>query len=257
MSTAARDVYANQATVVGEVLSMSIKTGDKKNPKPGENPKWEMLEAEIQACGSKIKVAVWPTKRDQQKHQNIHRTIPAGKKIIARGAMQEQISDQGRIFRQIQAFVFELAPDHEPEKLVYYAAGHLGHPVKTSANGKEIIVAPLTIVRKFDVNGEERQEESTIHIHPDEAMLKTLYSKVSAGRIIQSRGYIVNQVNFDQFGVPDGYKSELTVAKLEVRDEPNSMWLVVSDTMPAAVGATPPPAQEIKPQAPPPDDVPF
>lgn len=253
-----RDVYANQATVVGEVLSMNIKTGDKKSPKPGENPKWEMLEAEISSCGSKIKVSVWPTKKKPQFHQELYRSIPAGKKVLVRGPLQEQVNDQGRIFRQIGAFVFELAPEHEPEKAVYYAAGHLGRPTKIAADGREAIVAPLTIVNKFtNAAGEEQQREETIHIHPDAQMVETLYKKVSAGRIIQSRGRIVNQVNFDEFGVPEGYRSELTVVKLEVRDEQNAMWLVVSDGMPTTVAAAPPPAQTIKPQAPNQDDIPF
>lgn len=262
--TQARDVYANQATVVGTVLSMNIKTGDVKNPKPGKPAKWEMLEAELSSCGSRLKVSVWPTKKDPQKHRNIHGTIPAGTKVIARGALQEQISEQGRIFRQIGAFVFEPTSEHEAEKLVYYAAGHLGHPVKTSANGKEIIVAPMTIVNKFtNAGSEEQQREETIHIHPEPAVLETLYKKVSPGRIIQTRGYIVNQVNFDEFGVPEGYKSELTVAKLEVRDEQNAMWLVVSEGMPATVASAPPSPKTLegKPQGEltfnDDDDVPF
>lgn len=253
-----RDVYANQATIVGDVLSMNIKTGDKKNPRPGDNPKWEMLEAEIGACGSKIKVAVWPTKKDQQKHQTLYRSIQAGAKVLVRGTLQEQVSEQGRIFRQVQAFVFEAAGAHEQDKLVYYVGGHLGHPVKTSADGKEIVVSPVTVVRKFEVNGEERQEESTLHIHPDDAMLKTLYEKVSPGRIIQARGYIVNKISFDEFGAPDGYKTELTVAKLEVRDEQNAMWLVVSDGMPASLSTSnPPPPTGLQPTPPKDKDIPF
>lgn len=254
-----RGIYANQATVVGQLLKMEIKSFDRKKPKPGENPKFELLEAEIGAAGSKIRVTVMPTKKDPQKHQNLYKSFPAGTKVQARGAIQEQVNEQGKIFRGMQAFGLEIASDSETEKLVYYLAGHLGHPEKT---GDGQVVVPVTVVNKYtNAAGEEQQREETVRIQPDDQTLATLYQKVSAGRIIQSRGHMLNKINFDEFGVPDGYQSALTVAKLEVRDEENAMWLVVSDTLPSSLpsGQAPPPARAAAqtPNFNDDDDVPF
>lgn len=251
-------VYANQATVVGAIMKMEIKSFDRKNPQPGQSPKFELLEMEVGAQGSKIKLSVMPTRKDPNKHRGYYDRFKIGQQVMAKGSLTEQVSEQGRIFRQIQAWSVDGAAESEPQKLVYYAAGHLGHPEKTMADAKEIIVVPLTIVNKYQVNGEDREREETLHIHPDEKTLEQLYSKVSPGRLIQVRGYIINKASFDEFGAPDGYASELTAAKIEVRDEAAAMWLPLGAITEATTQA-PPVAGQVQGNKPvnDDDDVPF
>lgn len=221
----------NVATVVGVIDTIELKQGTAKT----SGNAYTFLAAEIKAGNSKVKVDVWGTKRKPLLPTETHAKFKVGDLIVAQGSVQEQVADDGKIYRRIRAWRFDPANTGSEQKAVYHAVGHLGHA--EVGDDREKLV-PITVVRSYETqDGDKVQNEDTLRLSPEPEVLKTLYEKVAEGRLIRVRGDMISQVIRDRYEMVTGYRQSLTADKIEVYDEANEMWLTVSTEMPVVIPA--------------------
>ncbi|MDP2662872.1 MAG: hypothetical protein Q8R28_19325 [Dehalococcoidia bacterium] len=211
--------YNNRAIAVGVLDTMEMIEGEAKE----SGRKYQYLQCEVKATDSRIRVNLWPTQKKPSVHLDTQKQIQKGDQVSINGILEEQVSEEGRLFRGIRAFGIGPADSGDREdRLVYHVAGHLGDLEKTS---DDQYVVPITIVRAYkDAQGEDQEKEDTIRVHPPTDWLQPLYEQFPKGTVIRSRGDIVNQMEIDRYGVVSGFKAELTVALLEVWDENTKLW---------------------------------
>jgi hypothetical protein len=261
MAETKRSPHSIEAIACGTLTALEL---TQTQAKEGKQPK-PYLKAEISACGSKLKVTVFGTKKNPSLPVTLHEQLGIGMKVSARGNIEEQVSEDQRLFRGLRPFGISQADAHDEEKLVYHIAGFLGRLERTGAGE---LVAPITCVRQYEKDGVPVDQESTLRVAPPEAMLKELYEKCPVGTLVRVRGDIINKstMKFDRFGVPEGpgeYVSRLDVALLEVWDVQREMWNPLTASGAAAPAQPQQPNQPAQPAAPQQtqfhddDDVPF
>lgn len=230
--------YSNRAIAVGVLDTMEIIEGEARE----SGRKFQYLQCEVKAVDSKIRVNLWPTQKKQTIHLDTQKQFQVGDRVSVNGILEEQVSEEQRLFRGIRAFGIGPGDGDREDRLVYHVAGHLGDLEKT---GDDQYVVPITIVRAYkDAQGEDQEKEDTIRVHPPTDWLKPLYEQVPKGALVRARGDIVNQIHIDRYGVVDGFRAELTVALLEAWDESTKLWKVFKS-------AAAPAQKQQQPQQPP------
>lgn len=238
MAETKRSPHSLEAIAVGTVVSIELK---EIKPKDTSKPAFHILRAEISAAGSKIRTEVWPSKRKPSLPQDLMEQLGQGMKVSARGALEEQIGEDQRLYRSMRAWTISQAEAHEEPKLVYHIAGMMGRLEKTGA-GEHVV--PITCVRTFGEGDQKRDDEKTLRVCPPTAMVEALYvkAKIPVGTIIRARGDIIAKTEFDRFGLPSGeFVNRLDVALLEVWDAQKELWMRLDEvllTAPAGVAST-------------------
>jgi hypothetical protein len=263
-----RNVHELQAHAVGTLTAISLET---TKPKEGSTrPPSQYLKAEISACGSKLRVTVFGSKRRPNLPQELMAQLGSGQKVSAFGSLEEQVSQDQRLYRSLRAWGMGPAEAYLEEKLVYHIAGNLGRLEKTSAGD---LVVPVICVDSYERDGATVDTEKILRVSPSQADIEALYKNLTVGRTIRSRGDIIAKINADRFGLPvpgQEFISRLDVALLEVWEPQVETWKPLSAVAKAtgAPGQPPqPPAHSSttpSPQPPAPnpnfhddDDVPF
>lgn len=238
--TQKRNPHSMDAIAVGTLVSLDL---EQTKPKEGKQQR-TYLKGEIAAAGSKIRFTIWPSSKKPTLPQDLHGQFGTGQKVSARGNLEEQVNEDGKLFRGLRAWGLSAADAHEEDKLVYHIAGHLGRLEKTGAGE---LVAPITYVRQYEQNGAMVDQESTLRVCPPEQLMSLLYNTVRVGQVVRARGDIVAKMNFDRFGLPSGeFINRLEVALLEVWDEQKETWNPLkagaptpTDTAPVAPASQP------------------
>lgn len=209
--------YANNASAVGKLATIELRTLNRE-----DGSQTQFLRGQVEAGQDRIQFSVWPTRKKPTLAQDLYKDLPKGSYISVHGTLEEQVDEQGRIWRGIRAFGADLADEAEEARIVYYVAGHLGD-LEKSIDG--IYLVPITVVRTYqNAQGEEQEQETTIRVTPTEGLLRALYTQVQRGQLIRARGDVVNRGKTDRYGVTEGYEARLEVARLEVWDEQTRVW---------------------------------
>ncbi|GEM_PF-3549067 len=238
--------YSNRAIAVGTLATLEMIEGEAKE----SGRKFQYLQGEVQVGDDKIRFTLWPSQKRPSIHLDTQKQFQVGDRVSVNGTLEEQVSQDERLFRGIRAFGVGAADSADREdRLVYHVAGHLGELEKTA---DEQYVIPITIVRQYkDAQGEDQEREDTIRVHPPTDWLKPIYEKVSKGALVRARGDIINQISIDRYGVASGFKAELTVVLFEVYDEATKLWRVfLQGNAPAAAAQTPKAVAPQQPSAP-------
>ena len=257
--TQKRNPHSMDAIAVGTLVSLSL---EQTKPKEGKAPK-TYLKGEISAAGSKLRFTIWGSQKKPTLPQDLHTQFAEGQKVSLRGNLEEQVTEDSKLFRGLRAWGLSAADAHEEAKLVYHIAGHLGRLEKTGAGD---LVAPITYVRQYEQNGAKVDQESVLRVSPSEELMTVLYNTVRVGQVVRARGDVIAKMTFDRFGLPAGeFINRLDVALLEVWDDQREIWTPLkAGAQPAGASpaATPAPATP-QPRQPAPgptdddDDIPF
>ncbi|HYF77360.1 MAG TPA: hypothetical protein VD973_09525 [Symbiobacteriaceae bacterium] len=235
-----RNVHELQTSAVGVLTAMSLETTKLKEG--STRPASQYLKAEISACGSKLRVTVFGSKKRPNLPQELNAQLAVGQKVSARGSLEEQVGQDQRLYRGLRAWAIGPAESYEEEKLVYHIAGNMGRLEKTGAGE---LVVPIICVESYEKDGAPVETEKTLRVSPSESDLKMLYEKLTVGRTIRARGDIIAKTNVDRFGLPvpgQEFISRLGVALLEVWDPQVETWRPLS-TVTKAAGAPGQPTQ--------------
>lgn len=231
-------LFTNIATAVGTITDAGIR--EFTSSTTGQLVVY--YRATLQAGASKVVVDVWGTRKQPLLPRQCNERFALGDLVIAQGALTEQVSAEGRVYRSIRAWRFEAAGPSAEAKAVFHAAGRLGH-VEVE-EGERLV--PIAIERRWTGQDGEVVQESMLRLSLEPATVEALYRKAKAGTIIRVRGDIIAEMQRDRYEVVTGFRQALQVAEVEIFDPTQELWMRLADgTVTGRTTITKPPSPAV------------